>query len=222
MKRAIFLLLAILLALPPTAMGEGTDMAADAFIERAGIEADESLRERIETFLRERYISGPVLAMMDDDRVKKYARYLSEDLPIDYEWLLEAESTPMPEGANILQFAVIVPQGAAMESLLADFERGLLYYDPAWPVPEDVCRARYAGALSYSEGAALLGLLEGLPMESQAGAIPGAELSAIRVAVAWEGGVTRCMAGGEGVSEDFLNGAEALLEVGRAAARGDE
>ena len=221
MRRWIVILLALMLALPLAARGEGADVPVETFIQRSGIQADAAMREKIEAFLREKAISAPVLDMIDDALVQSYARHLSEGLPIDYAALLDAPSQPMPEGAKILRLAVLQPQGASMESLLADFERGLVYYDENWPVPEDVCRAQYAGTLSDAASAALLKRLDGMTLEDQCGDIVGMEFGAIRVAVAWEGGVTRCMAGGDGVSEAFLDGVGALLSTGRAAAQGE-
>lgn len=223
MKRAIILLLALTLALPLRALGEGSDMAVvDAFIERAGIEADEATRDRIDAFLRSRYISAQVLDMIEDARLQRYAEYLANDWPIDYPELLEAPSEPLPGDAAIRQIAVLQPQGAATESMLADFERGVVYYDPTFPVPEDVCRAEYAGALSEAHAEALRSILSGMTLADWAGRIDGMELGTVRVAVAWEGGVTRCVAAGEGVPEDFINGVMALLDEARAAAQGDD
>ena len=152
----IVLALALALALPLAARGEGADVLVETFIQRTGIQADAALREKIGTFLREKYITPQVLDMIDDALLQSYARHLSEGLPIDYAALLDDPSQPMPEGAKVLQLAVLLPQGATMESLLADFERGLVYYDENWPVPQDVCRAQYAGTLSDAAAAALL------------------------------------------------------------------
>lgn len=221
MKKAMALLFMIVLALPVTAAGEGLSVPTDSFIERAGIEADAATRERIESFLAERYISERVLGMIDDGLLAKYARHLAEDLPISYPALTESPSTPMPEGASPLQLAVLQPDGAATECLLADFERGVVYYDEAAPLTDDVCLAQYAGRLSASDGEGLVALLGGLTLEDQIGQGAGVELGAIRLAVAWEGGVTRCSAMGEGVSDEFLQGVRALLDAGRAAAQGD-
>ena len=221
MRKVMIILLALALALPLAARGEGADVLVESFIQRTGVRADAAMREKIGTFLREHYISAQVLDMIDDALLQSYARHLSEGLPIDYAALLDAPSQPMPEGAKILRLAVLQPQGASMESLLADFERGLVYYDENWPVPEDVCRAQYAGPLSEAAAEALLKRLDGMTLEDQCGDIAGMEFGAIRVAVAWEGGVTRCMAGGEGVSEAFLDGVGALLATGRAAAQGE-
>ncbi len=220
-RLVMLIVLALALALAPAARGEGTDAMVETFIQRTGIEADAAMREKIGTLLQEKYITPQVLDMIDDALLQSYARHLSEGLPIDYAALLDAPSLPMPEGAKLLQLAVLQPQGAAMESLLADFERGLVYYDENWPVPQDVCRAQCAGTLSDAAAAALLERLGGMTLEDQCGDIAGVEFGAVRVAVAWEGGVTRCMAAGEGVSEAFLDDVSALLATGRAAAQGD-
>lgn len=220
MKKTMALLLAIMLALPMMACGEGSDVLVDAFIERAGIEADDGLRVKIADFMEENYISAPVLEMIDAARLARYAQHLAEDLPISYSDMTEAESAPMPEGAKILQLAVMVPQGAAMESALIDFERHLAYYDETFPVPEDVCRAAYGGALSDADAEGLLEILGGMTLEDRVGDLDVVDLNAICVIVAWDGGVTRCTAAGEGLPEDFTSSVRALLDAGRAAARG--
>ena len=219
MKIMIGLLLALMLALPMTSSGEGAATPADRFIERTGIEADAEMREKIEAFLREQGITAALLERIDDDRLSRYAEHLSADLPIAYPALLEAPSEPLPQGAAIRQIAVMVPQGAAMESLLVDFERGRVYYDETFPVPEDVCRARCAGPLSDADGAKILALLDGAALDDAPGAIIGVELGAIRLAIGWDGGVTRCLAGG---SKESMNLVYALLDAGRAAAQGEK
>ena len=220
MRRTLLILLAVLMALPMCARGEGMNVPVEAFIARAGIEADEALKSRIEAFLRERFISAPVLDMMDDARLHAYARHLAEDLPIAYPDLMDGSSEPMPEGAAIRQAAVLWPQGAAMESLLVDFERGLVYYDETFPVPEDVCRAQFAGMLTDADRERLTGLLLNVPMEGRDGEPGGIELSAIRVAVVWDGGATRRVTGD--ADELFLESVRALLDAGRDAAQGDD
>ena len=222
MKKVLILVLAILLALPFGACGEGMDVPVDAFIQRAGIEADAGLREKIADFLQERNITEPILQLIDDGRIARYASHLMDGLPIDYAFMTSEDSQPMPEGAKIAQMAVLFPQGAAMESLLVDFERALVYYDETFPVTEDVCRAEYAAPLTDADAEKLLALLDGVTMQDQMGEMPGVELSAIRVIAAWEGGVTRCMAAGTGVSEDFLDGVQAMLDAGRAVAQGGD
>lgn len=211
----------MLLALLPVSSGEGADMPVDAFIQRAGIEADADLREKIEGFLGERGITAQMLDLMDDARLTRYAEHLSEDLPIAYPELLDGPSRPLPDGAKILRLAVLVPQGAATQSLLADFERGRIYYDENFPVPTDVCRAQCAAVLSDADGALLLQRLNGLPLGDQTGEITGTDFGAIRLAVQWDGGVTRCAAAGDGITEAFSNTIQALLDAGRAAAQGD-
>ena len=221
MKRILMIVLALVLALHPAVSGEGMDVQVDAFVQRAGIEADAAMREKIAAFMRGHSITARILDMMDDALLARYARCLAGDIPIDYRFMLEDPSLPMPEGAQIRQLAVLVPDGAVMPSMLADFERGLVYYDEAYPVPEDVCMAEHAAPLSEEAAAAILKALEGVPLEDHIGEMTGVEFSAIRVAVAWQGGVTRCMAGGEGVPQSFLDGVRALLELGGAAALGD-
>lgn len=220
MKRAMLLLLTLLLALP-TAMGEGSDMPVDAFIARTGIEADAAMRARIGDFLREQSITAPILDMIDDARLARYARHIAEDIPISYGAMLKGPSEPLPGDAPILQLALTVPQGAAMESLLIDFERGLAYYDETFPVPEDVCRAQYAGPLSEAAGQALVGLIRSVPAEVPGESV-GVELSAVRLSVAWAGGVTRLAVSASGASEAFMKSVWALLNAGRAAAQGED
>ena len=214
--RIIIVLLALMLALPTASSGEGTDVPVDAFIERTGIDA--ALRGKVEDFLRGRGITARTISMIDDARLCRYAEHLAADLPIAYDDLLDAPSTPLPEGAQFHRLAVLVPQGAAMESLLTDFDNKLIYYDETWPVPRDVCRAKYAGPLSDGDAQALMTLLNTLPLEDQTIDITGTDLGAIRVAVQWDGGVTRCT----GTSEDFIDTVRALLDAGRAAAKGED
>lgn len=220
MRTAILICLALMLALPMAA-GEGQGMPVDAFIERTHIEADEQLRERIDALLREKAITARVLDMMDDALLLKYARNLEADWPVAYPALEEAPSVPLPQGAEIRQLAVMQPDGAVTECLLADFERGLVYYDETSPLIRDVCRAQYAARLNNSDARALLELLDGLPAEDQIGESEGVEVNALRLCLAWDGGVTRCSAMGAGTSEIFLRRARALLDAGRAAAQGD-
>lgn len=221
MRRALLLLLAIMLAWPG-ATGEGSTVPVDSFIERAGIEADAGTREKIEDFLKSRYISQRVLDRLDDGMVRKYAQYLAKDIPISYTELTDAPSEPLPEGAGIKTLAVLRPDGAATECLLIDFERGLVYYDETAPLTDDVCLAKYAGTLTEASTSALLAILGELPLEDQIGEPGGVEVSALRLCLGWDGGVTRCAAMGEGVSDEFLRGVRALLDAGRAAAQGDD
>ena len=219
MRTAILLCLALMLALP-TVAGEGQAMPVEAFIQRTHIQADDRLRGEIETFLRERAISARVLDMMDDALLERYARNLREGWPTAYPELEEASSSPMPEGARITQLAVLQPDGAATECMLADFQRGLVYWDETTPLTQDVCRAECAARLSDADADKLRGLLDGLNFENQIGANEGVEFGALRVCVAWDGGVTRCAAMGAG-GTPLYERARALLEAGRAAAQGD-
>ena len=218
--RFIIVLLAFMLALSAASSGEGTEVPVDAFIARTGI--DEMLREKVECFLRDRGVTARTLDLIDDARLARYAEHLANDLPIAYDGLLDEPSRPMPEGAAIRQLAVLLPQGAAMESLLVDFERKLIYYDETYPVPRDVCRAECAGTLSDGDGSKLMAILNIMPLEDRTGDIAGTDFGAIRLAVHWDGGVTRCAAGGAGVSGDFIDGVRALLDAGRTAAQGED
>ena len=214
--RFIIVLLALMLALPTASSGEGTDVPVDAFIERTGI--DVALRGKVEDFLRDRGITARTINMIDDDRLSRYAKHLANDLPIAYDELVDAPSTPLPEDAQITRLAALMPQGAAMESLLIDFDNKRIYYDETWPVPRDVCRAKYAGPLSDEDAARLMDMLNSIPLDDQSGDIKGVELGAIRLAVQWDGGVTRAT----GTSGDFIDGVRALLSAGRAAAQGED
>ena len=220
MRTAILICLALMLALP-VAMGEGQGMPVDAFIERTHIEADALLRGRIEDLLREKAITARVLDMMDDALLEHYARNLQNDWPIAYFELEDAPSEPMPEGARIRQLAVLQPDGGVTECTLVDFERGLVYYDETTPLIPDVCRAQYAARLSGEDGEALLGLLDGMRFENAIGESAGVERDALRICVAWDGGVTRCAAMGAG-TETIAQRARALLDAGRVAAQGDD
>ena len=214
--RFIIVLLALMLALPAASSGEGNDVPVDAFIARTGI--DDALRGKVEDFLRDRGITSRTIGMIDDDRLTRYAKHLANDLPISYDDLLDAPSTPLPDGTRICRLAVLVPQGAAMESLLIDFDRKLVYYDETYPVPRDVCRAKYAGRLSDGDATKLMDILNTLSLEDETGVIKGVELGAIRLAVQWDGGVT-CLTG---TSEQFIYTVRALLSAGRAAAQGED
>lgn len=220
MKRVLIWLLTLLLALPFAAVGEGTDVPVEAFIEKTGIEADAATRARIEDFLRSQFITAPMLEMIDVDRLGRYAEYLKADIPISYAALTEAPSQSRDPGAALTQLALTVPQGAATESLLVDFERARVYYDETWPVPMDVCRAQYAGPLSEADAAKLKALIDAIPAEAP-GAGTGVELSAVSLCIAWDGGVTRLTAAGSDASEAFMNSVWALLDAGRAAAQGE-
>ena len=214
--RFIIVLLALMLALPTASSGEGTDVPVDDFIERTGI--DVALRGKVEDFLRDRGITARTLGMIDDARLSRYAEHLINDLPIAYDALLDAPSTPLPEGAQIHQIAALIPQGAAMESLLIDFDNKRVYYDETYPVPRDVCRAACAGPLSDGDALRLTEILNTIPFEDGPVDIKGVELGAVRLAVQWDDGVTRCT----GTSGDFIDGVRALLDAGRAAAQGED
>lgn len=219
MRKAIAICLALMLALP-IASGEGLAMPVDAFIERTHIEADDRLRAEIEDFLRQRFITARVLDMMDDALLSRYARNLQNGWPIAYPELEDAPSAPMPEGARILRLAVLWPDGAATECVLADFERGIVYYDETAPLTRDVCAAQYSAHLTDASARALAALLDGMTFEDEIGASDGVEVGALRVCVAWDGGVTRCAA--MGAADGLTDRARALLDAGREAAQGDD
>lgn len=221
MRMLLTMVMILVLALPTVAVGEGSDLPVDAFIERTHIDADDPLRARIEAFLSERYISAQVLENIDDELLSAYARNLEQDLPISYEFLTDEPSHPLPEGAEIRQLAVLQPDGAAVESLVVDFERGVVYYDGTAQLVPDVCRARYAARLSDADRAAILKILNTITFEDRIGEIAGMEVGALRLCASWDGGVTRCAAMGMGVSEVFLGSVRALLDAGRAAAQGE-
>ena len=218
MKAMIGLLLALMLALPLTSSGEGAATAADRFIARAGIEADAALREEIETFIDEQGYTPAMLDNMDPARLACYAEHLAQDLPISYAELLDAPSAPLPDGTEIKQLAVLIPQGAATESLLVDFKRQRVYYDENFPVPRDVCRAAHAGPLSDADGEELYKLLADASFDDAPVEPSGVELGAPQLAVGWDGGVARCSAG---ASQDFMNTVRALIDAGRRAAQGE-
>ena len=109
--RFIIVLLALMLALPAASSGEGTDVPVDAFIARTGI--DETLRGKVGDFLRDRGITARTIIMIDDGRLSRYAEHLTNDLPVSYDDLLDAPSTPLPEGAQIHRLAVHAYQQTA-------------------------------------------------------------------------------------------------------------
>ena len=63
-RLAMLIVLALALALPLAARGEGADVLVETFIQRTGIQADAALREKIGTFLREKYFTPQVLEMI--------------------------------------------------------------------------------------------------------------------------------------------------------------
>lgn len=224
MKLLLCLCLAAMLALPSSAEGSER-MPSELFIERAGIEADAGLREKIDAFLKARHINARILGLMDDALVARYAEHLAKDWPISYGELLAEEAAPLPADADlsgIKYLAVLCPQGAAIRSLLADFERGLLYYDEAAPVPEDVCRAAYAGALTPTSAARFQEILKNAdPARWPAAAEGDPSVGVSVLAVDLGDGPIRWVAPGAGdVSEDYAEALQALLSVAAEAAKG--
>lgn len=219
-------LLAALMA--PWLSGEGMAVSAvDAFIERAGIEADGALREAIEALIEERGLNARIIARMDESLIARYAEYLAAGLPISYGELLYGASTPLAEGADfgaLRQLAVLHPEGAATQSLLADFERMRLYYDEAWPVPEDVCRAGCAIELTEEMADALRGVLQSADPSEWEQTGSGDAASGLNVlALNLDGKVSRYAVPGVGEApEAFVDALQALLAEGAAVARDRE
>lgn len=207
MKFIIIMLLLALLGAP--AMQEG-EMAVpvDAFLEKAGVEADAALRDKTAAFLAERFITPRIIEMMDPDLARRYAEYLSADLPIAYDALLDAPAMPLPadvDFAALKQLAVLHPEGAAIPSLLVDFERGRVYYDEAWPVPGDVCRAAYAAELTPGTAAELVGILENAGLADWDADYPGDAAAGVNVlALGFDGGVVRYTAAGVSQAPEAL------------------
>lgn len=226
MKYLLCAMLAALLALTglPGVPEGGAGVPVEAFIEKAGIEADAGLREKIEAFLTERHINARILGLMDPALVARYARHLEAGLPIDYAELLHGEAASMPgdvDLAALKRLAVLHPQGAAVESLLVDFERSLVYYDASAPVPEDVCRAGYAGALSEADAQAFRAILAARDLSGWDGAFEGDAALGLNVLVMDFGeGPVRCAVPGAGEApEGFLDALMALLSRAAEMAR---
>jgi len=146
----------------------------EAFLRRAGIDADAALRARAEAFLAGRGLGASALARVPDGLARAWGRCLAAGLPIDYRELMTAPAMPLPEGADfagLLRLAAVLPSGAAAQSLVVDFERGVWYADETWPVFEDVCRAAQTGAADAALRGRLAALLAGAGV---AGWRPGA------------------------------------------------
>ena len=219
---AMLAALLLLTALPGVPEG-GAGVPVDAFIQRAGIEADAGLRERIEAFLKERHINERILGLMDDALVARYAHHLAAGLPIAYGELLRDPPVPMPDEVDLMalkQLAVLHPQGAAMESLLVDFERGWIYYDESAPVPEDVCRAAHSAVLTDETAAAIRAILSARDLSGWDGVFEGDPALGLNVLVLDFGeGPVRCAVPGvgeppEGFNDTLLN----LLSIGARSA----
>ena len=194
MKIIISMLLLALLGVPALQEGDAA-MPVDAFLEKAGVDADDALRDKVEAFLAERFITPRIINMMDEKLARRYVENLSADLPIAYDALLDAPAMPLPEDvdfAEIRQLAVLHPEGATTPSLLVDFERNRVYYDEAWPVPGDVCRAAYAAELTPEAAAGIIGILENAGLADWDADYPGDAAAGVNVlALGFDGGVVR-------------------------------
>ena len=216
MRLMIGMLLLALLGIP--AMSEEAP-AADVFLERAGVEADAALRDKIDDFLDEKGLTPRIINMMDPELARRYAKHLSAGLPIDYEYLLKGETAPLPEDVDfttLRQLAVLHPEGAATPSLLADFERGLIYYDSAWPVPTDVCRAGGVAELTDEAAGKLLEVLTAAGLENWDADYPGNPAAGVNLlALGFDSGVVRYTAAAlSEAPESQLDALLALLSLG--------
>lgn len=167
MKRIILILLLAAMCLSAHSEG-GVAMPVDALLARAGIEADAALREKAEAFVAQRHLTERIIRMMDPALARRYLEYLAADMPISYTALLDEPTALLPKDADygtLQQLAVLQPEGAATCALLVDFERGRLYFDEAWPVPEDVCRAACATELKEDDAQTLLDILTDAKLE---------------------------------------------------------
>ena len=189
--------LALVLLLLPVACGEGWDVPVDRFIQRAGIEADAALRQRIEACLREKPVTARSLEAMPEARVRRYAEYLAAGRPISYDEMISAEAVPfgaVGDVTKIRRLAVLVPAGSATQSMLADFDAGYIYYDDDRPVTADVCLASLSGELTEALKARLLDILDAAHPadwpETLLGEAPTGEGPAV-VALACDEGVVR-------------------------------
>ena len=214
------LLLALLLGAPAIQEGEAV-MPVEVFIQRAGIEADGALRDKLAAFLSERGYTARIIGLMDPALARRYAENLDLDRPISYAGLLEEPSSPLPEDLSALrELAVLHPEGAVTASLLADFERGLVYYDDAWPVPMDVCRAAHAAALTPEAAKTLLDLLDRADLINWNEDYPGDAAAGLNVlALRFDSGVTRYTVAALSQAPDgVLDALLALLSAGAEAA----
>lgn len=218
MKFIIIMLLLALLGVPAIQEGEMA-VPVDAFLEKAGIEADAALRDKVAAFLADRFITPRIIEMMDENLARRYVEHLSADLPIAYDALLDDPAVPLPEDVDftaLKQLAVLHPEGAVTPSLLVDFERGRLYYDEAWPVPGDVCRAAYAAELTPGTAAKFIGILENAGLAGWDADYPGDAAAGVNVlALGFNGGVVRYTAAGVSQApEALLDALLALLAEG--------
>lgn len=154
--------------MPCASSGKVAGVLADNFLARSGVTADEALHRKVEAFIAERGLTPRTLDMIPDARLRAYAGHLRDDLPIAYDGLAEGLAVPLrgkaPDG--LLRLGAMLPNGPLCTSMTADFERGLLYCDPALPVFGDVCRARYAGPMDANARDELLEILAHAPMDA--------------------------------------------------------
>lgn len=227
MKYLICALLLIALAIPAapaSAKGESA-LPVDAILEKAGIPADAALRDKVAAFLEEHAISARVVGMMDADLARRYVEHLDQDLPLDYDALLNAEAIPLPEGADfgaLRQLVLLHPDGAGAQSLAADFERGLLYYDESAPVVSDVCRAAHAVPLSEADAAVFMDILRASDIAEWDYDYPGDIASGVSIlALAFDEGVVRYTVAGISMAPDSLiDTVFALLSAGADCVNG--
>ena len=217
MKQIICALLVAALCLP----GLAESGAAAALLERAGIEADAGLLARVERFVEERTLSKRIIGLMDPALARRYVEHLASDIPIDYSELLDAEAKPLPgdfDISGLRRLAVQVPGGGSMASLLADFERGLIYYDANWPVAEDVCRAGTAAALTPEIAGRLADILKEAALQDWDADYPGDAAAGVALlALETDAGVTRFTVAGISDAPDIVPlTLQALLDAGAA------
>ena len=195
-------------------------MPTESFLERAGLAGDDALRGRAEAFLKARGIGRRVLAMLPDELIRRYARYLSLGWPTDYADLMNAPVDSRSEsvrGRALLQAAAVLPCGAAAQSMAADFERQRLYYDEERPVYADVCQSSLRRMMSEEVRARLIDILQDphlwrLPAVYAGEAVPDADrLTAL--AVRTDEGIMRRTASGVGAPADLTKAINALFEA---------
>jgi len=91
----------------------------EAFLRRAGIDADAALRARAEAFLAGRGLGTSALARVPDGLARAWGRCLAAGLPIDYRELMTAPAMPLrasffvslPSFTKASAFSNSVPSG---------------------------------------------------------------------------------------------------------------
>ena len=194
MRYLICVLILALLAVPvpPSSRGDGA-VPVDAFIEKAGVEADDALRARISEFLEARALTARIVDMMDPALARRYAERLAEGLPIGYPELMAGEGAAVPEDLDgIRLLAVVHPNGAGVQSLLVDFEHKMLYYDEDRDVTADVCMAAHAVPLTDEAAARFKDILRGAGLDSWDADYPGDASAGVNaLALGFDGGTAR-------------------------------